>query len=539
MALLHIRDLAGTRVVPLKGPVMTFGRAEGNGLPLNGAGISRFHGRLSLAHGAWTVEDLGSLNGVLLNGRRVDRARLHAGDVLLVGSVQLTYMDAGEQRRLRQAVTITTEPLQAPLVVDRTAGDVSTLDARRLALLCGISRRLLDQHDARGLAVVAAEAMAAVLQAEYIVFGLTTEPQRQPDRVIVWPRDAEGCCISNSVLNRALQAGESVLVNDTSANEALASTQSIVSSGTRSVVCVPLRGDRGICGFIYAASRMTGRDCSEADLGFAAAVGAMVGTAVENARLREAEAQRLRMEAELASAREVQRQILPSTWVRPDNWEIAGRHVPSREVGGDYYDAILDEAGRLWLVIADVCGKGVPGALLASAVHAAVHTLVDQCTGPGELLARMNRLLLKRANDSRFVTCLAALVDVASGAVRVATAGHHAPVFASPGSPAATLPVKTAPPLGLFDDADYRETTWTFPESGGVLVFYTDGVTETFDPAKDMYGEERLLAACTAAADHAPAELLDHLHADVTRFRGPREQPDDLTLLACARTPNV
>ncbi len=298
---------------------------------------------------------------------------------------------------------------------------------------------------------------------------------------------------------------------------------------------MPLLRAQQVTGFIYVDSRRDGRAYNEQDLDFAAAVGCLVGTAVEVARLHEAELTKQRMEAELAGARRVQQAIMPSTWPIVHGWDIHGRHLTCREVGGDYYEALVTPNG-LWLFIADVCGKGASAALLASSIHTAVQTLVDQCASPAELLNRLNQLRMRREIKSAFVTALAILIGSPDEDMLIASAGHPFPLLVPWQAMPREIQVEPGFMLGVFGDASYTDMRHPPLSPGDALLLYTDGVTEALDDQSNPFGEEALVQLLPVCEDHTAAGLVDAVLRGVDMHRAGCEQSDDLTVLACRRT---
>ena len=322
--------------------------------------------------------------------------------------------------------------------------------------------------------------MAEALKAGSVVFGLTCDPEHHPDQLFVRPAAVRrvGVTLSLSILRRTLDTKRSILIADTHLDANLLSAHSIVSGGIHSALCVPLMRNQVVTGFMYVDSRQGGRPYNEQDLDFASAVGAMVGTAVENAPAARGGTCQATDGAELTGARRVQEAIMPANWPQFEGWEIHGRHQMCYEVGGDYYDAILAEDGRLWLFVADVSGKGAAAAMLASSTHAGIHALVDHCDSPAELLTRLNRLMRRRPVSSSFVTCLAVLLETNSRTIRLASAGHPPPVLVPPTGVPAMMEVQPGFMLGAFDDPVYEDTVPPELRAGESFVMYTDGVTE-------------------------------------------------------------
>jgi phosphoserine phosphatase RsbU/P len=542
MPVLQITSADGTEWLFRIDSTTQFGRSGDSGLEISGRGISRKHGRfLQAADGSWWVEDLQSKNGIQVNGRQVDRHRLAYGDRLTVGDTTITFLTdvADAPGREDPGVTISEIARSSYPTVEREPAGPSGIEARRLASLYEISRQLLDQRDVRGLIEVACSALINAIDAGVVVIGLTCDPQRDKEMLFVRPASMQRACVtlSLSVLRRTLDARKSVLIAETSSDKDMWAAQSVVLGGIQSALCVPLMRDRQVTGFIYVDSRQSQRRYDELDLDFASAVGSLVGTAVEVARLHEAEIAKLRMEAELAAARRVQQAILPSIWPSVPGWEIQGYHQSCHEVGGDYHDAILADDGRLWLVVADVCGKGAPAALLASSVHAAVHALIGHCSSPADLLAKINALLLRRQIDQSFVTCQVAVVDVGTGSAVFASAGHPCPMWAGPAAGPSVLSLRPGLLLAAGVEGTIPETPWQFPDTGATLLLYTDGVSEAMSPEHEQFGTDRMLQAMSERGSTPAKEMIDQMRSAVEQFRGSCPPSDDLTMLACRRLP--
>ncbi len=536
-ALIVVDSRKRQQSLALSGGELTFGRAKTNDIVWDGHGVSRFHGRFFRKGDSWTVEDLSSSNGIVANGQFVARHELADGDVLLIGEYTATYREAVISNPGTTSITLSDSKQATTVIIDRSPGVVASMDSRRLCILYEISKRLLDQNDTTGLVEVAASFLASELKTEVIVFGLTPDPEPDPKHVVVWPSHIVNPCLSRSVLLKCLREGRAVLASDTAAHESLAQAQSIIAGGLKSIICVPLVRDSQVCGYIYAYNRHGAISYQAHDLDFASAVGTMVGTAVEHTRLREAERRKEQMEAELASAREVQQSILPRDWVQVPDWDVYGDQVPSREVGGDYYDAVLTPDGRLWLIVADVCGKGVPAALLASAVHAAVHTLVGVCPSPAVLLNRMNDLLLvRRSLDSRYVTCLAVMLNCADGTLLLSSAGHPAPLAIKAGSFPERLAMESGLPLGLFEEAAYADTSWAFHADFDTLMMYTDGISEVFNDCGEQFGDRCMLKVLSATDLSTAESIVAAIHCGIESFSSSQIMADDMTVLVCRRT---
>ncbi len=523
----------------LQSSPVSFGRSDENHLVIDGRGVSRVHGRFSQdTHGNWWVEDLGSRNGINVNGRSVRKFRLQAGDTLQVGECSLNFQpDAAVPiRQFHEQVTISDGSMMAEVTLERTPNAIEPVDARRLRALYDISKNLLHQRSERGLIDQVAEVLTSTLEADVVVFGLSSDPIQDPDSVVVAVSDTRdpNIRLSHSLLRRTTDLGKAVLIKDTRQDADLAQAVSILQADIRSAICVPLLRDDVVNGFIYIDNRRRHRSYTAADLEFVAALGGIVGTAFENIRLQEAEIQNQRMIAELQAARRVQQAIMPTQWPEIPGWEIHGAHQTCLEVGGDYYAAIRTPNGWGWLVIADVCGKGAGAALLACSLHSAVHVALPYCRGAGELLGKLNTYLCQQELDSGFVTCAVALVKPEAGTVHIASAGHPYPIVIRESGPAAPLELNSELVLGVSDASVYEETVWQPPSPDAALLFYTDGVTEAFDEREELFGEDRL-RSCFTQMDSA-GRLIESVQRELADFRGDCESTDDMTLLALRYT---
>jgi sigma-B regulation protein RsbU (phosphoserine phosphatase) len=252
---------------------------------------------------------------------------------------------------------------------------------------------------------------------------------------------------------------------------------------------------------------------------------------LERTRVRELAAQR--MEEELRLAGIIQDRLLPSSPPMLDRLELAGMSLPAREIGGDYYDYLLLDDGRLGLAVADVSGKGTPAALLMSAFRAALRSQDLGELGPAEVMARINRFIHESVDPGKFITAFLALLDPATGEIRYANAGHDAPlVVASDGS--VTELTGGGLILGMLPQIVYDEAV-TVLDRGALLAIFTDGVTEAQDPAGGFYGAERLAEVLQRLRARPCADILHGLTEEIAAFAGEGPQSDDITVILARR----
>lgn len=207
----------------------------------------------------------------------------------------------------------------------------------------------------------------------------------------------------------------------------------------------------------------------------------------EQAQVRERE----RIEQELRTARYIQHLLLPEDTPLLPGWKIAPYYQPAREVGGDFYDFLPLEDGRLGIVIGDVTDKGVPAALVMATTHTMLRAVAQEQVSPGEVLARVNELLYVEIPPKMFVTCFYAILDPGSGWLRYANAGHDLPYRRMGGS--ASEIWAAGMPLGMMPGMRYDEHEVTLAP-GESLLFYTDGLVEAHNHRREMFSFPRLKA---------------------------------------------
>ena len=242
-----------------------------------------------------------------------------------------------------------------------------------------------------------------------------------------------------------------------------------------------------------------------------------------------------RIESELRIAHDIQMGILPKIFPPfPDHsqFDLYASIVPAREVGGDFYDFSLLCDERFCFLIGDVSGKGVPAAFFMAVAKTLLKAVAGQGLEPGELLAKVNEDLAAENDSCMFVTVFCAILDLASGQVSWASAGHNPPVLLRTGEPPAFLPTHREPVAGAMPGMTY--TTERFVMAPGDSLFlYTDGVTEAMNAGGELFGEERLTDGLQALpAEVTAREMIDSVGQGIAAFTGGAEQSDDITMLA-------
>ncbi len=256
--------------------------------------------------------------------------------------------------------------------------------------------------------------------------------------------------------------------------------------------------------------------------------------AIQNDRLKEEMVGRERVEREFQLAREIQKTFLPQSMPSCAGWEFDLRWQTAREVGGDFYDVFETKDGRIALAIADVSDKGMPAALYMTVTRTLIRSISQSVESPDQVLARVNDLLVRESQDGMFVTCIFALLDPVTGRLEYANAGHNLPILFRGNTGVVDKLVKGGIALGVIDDAKYE--TWQINVlQGDTLLFYTDGVTESFSSTGEQYTEERLLDAIKKMHHNSAHQFLQTIEDSIDDFRNGEPPSDDLTMIAIHR----
>jgi len=261
-------------------------------------------------------------------------------------------------------------------------------------------------------------------------------------------------------------------------------------------------------------------------------LGSYIAIALENARLyEEARESERRLRHDLDTAREIQRQLLPTGAREVPGLDLAAGYVPARELGGDFYDFLPYGEGRLALALGDVSGKGTAAALYGSLAMGTVREIVfDHACEPACLLALLNQRLLAARLDSRFIAMLFAVYDASSRKLTLANAGGPYPLLVRKGRVEAIL--LEGVPLGLIPDTQYDETTIDL-EPGDVVVFASDGILESENPTQEEFGPQRLKDILASVSRvHSAREITEQILAATDGHSGAGIAPhDDRTLV--------
>ncbi len=304
----------------------------------------------------------------------------------------------------------------------------------------------------------------------------------------------------------------------------------------QSELMLPLTYQDELRGIVSLGRKKSGKLFTLEDLDLLRTVTNQSAIALENAKLFLENIEKSRMEEELRIAHDLQASMLPEYPPRLEHIAVAARSIPAREVGGDFFDFIEmsdPESGRrLGIIVGDVSGKAVSGALVMAAARSIFRVLSEAGSSLSDMMATGNLRLGKDIRKGMFVALLYAVLDPRGQALTLCNAGQTQPILCpEDGSPPRFVDTEgDSFPLGILEDAEYRETRIPLG-SGETVVFYTDGVVEAMNGSSEIYGFERLMASIDAGRHLEAEALLGKVIEDVERFVDGVEQHDDLTVV--------
>ena len=342
----------------------------------------------------------------------------------------------------------------------------------------------------------------------------------------------------NGELRARALAGEVIAVEDLALDPRIADHERARGEGLASLIVTGLLFQGRPLGLLRLYTR-TPRSFSEQERGLLRSIADHAAMALGQARLRQLREEDQRLKRQLRTAAEVQRRMLPAKLPTVPPFDLAARYAPSFHLGGDFYDAFLRH-GQLVLAVCDVVGKGVPAALLMSAVRASLRAFTQDHSDLDEVMARCNRALARDTLESEFATLWVATADPATLRLTYCAAGHEGPlVFRVPAHRPPTpadVDELSAGGMALGIDASQRYPLGRFElRPRDVLVAYTDGLPDTTDFAGQRFGKERLkrtvLDVLGADPEASPGRVIEGVLRALRSFAGVKQADDDVTIV--------
>jgi len=259
-----------------------------------------------------------------------------------------------------------------------------------------------------------------------------------------------------------------------------------------------------------------------------------ISLAIQNYFLQMDIVKREKLEQEIQLARQIQKTFLPDSLPVLPGWQIQTRWETALQVGGDFYDIIFLSNHRIGLVIADVADKGLAASLYMTVSRTLIRAFGQTIADPGGILSAVNNLLVGDTPSGMFVTAIFAILDLKTGKLYFANAGHNRPIIIrSQESDSEELPSGDIA-LGVIEDVQYKNMEISL-DPGDLILFYTDGLTETFSIDEEEFGVKRAIEFLKANYHLSVNEILDKLDLELHNYRDGQSPSDDLTLIGLKR----
>jgi len=543
------------------------GRAAGTQIHLDRGTVSRHHAEIICdPFGRWWIRDMGARNGLLFAGRKVTERAIRNGDSFQVGDFTLRFQlaetpadDATDERSPEHSTFVPVAEHEAAVDIS-TARELGTprIAAHHLSMLLEMGRNLMDCDEASGRLT---QLLSLMLRPEFkgtCAMALRVHSGRLESPVALVPTQSVGghaggrVPVSRSLLRTVLERRAPAIAGNAhspSVHDDMVEMSVVTSVRPMCAIACPLRLSADV---LQADGTPANPADTETDLLYVVfpaecATGewmAIAALATEQYRLAEsawaARHDALRhaaVERDLEQARQIQMEFLPSGLSVP-GLEVAVGFMPCRWVAGDYTDAMLLADGRVFLAVADVCGKGLAAALVASSLHTLVRAMLDDGDSLDRVMNRLNRHMVRYLRDGRFATMTCAIVDPGSGVVQYANCGHPPVFILDPDGSARDLPIGRNLPLGVDLDVVTLHEDRLGP--GQMLAMYTDGLSEARTSNGNMLGiqqvRDQLCAIHGTCKDVSVADACNRVMAWIESISGGRLQDDDRTYLLARRS---
>jgi len=506
--LLLVKD-GKQQTVALDSTPLSIGRRATNRVVLRNPHVSRDHATIVQEMNDYFLVDNGSKHGTYINGERVQRKRLEPNDRLEFGvpaAGLLIFNPEKPQSTTREFLNqVTALPGQTP----KSDLEMLTffLEAARKLNTAGVLKDVLLTLIDTTLKLTRAERGYVFLVG---VGGELTLAVGQNAQGIALLDDGT---ISRSLLEDAAHSTSEFLVQDALKSSQLTQRSSIVANDLRTIICIPLRKSKlrekkaaqanaaeECTGVLYLDSRSVGADVSTTNNDVLRAIATEAASLLENAKLVQAEEESRKVQQELNIASSIQQRLMAVTIPEPGFATVRARSIPCKEIGGDFFDVVMTSDG-LAVIVADVCGKGISAALLASILQGMIYSQLTNNVPLPEIMKATSSYLCQKNLDGKFATVVLARLT-REGNLEYVNCGHVSPILVK--SSGVSRMEDAGVPVGLMPDAVYSSTQVKL-QPGDRIVLFSDGITEAQNAKGEFYGDERLH---TSASSRSPVETI-------------------------------
>jgi sigma-B regulation protein RsbU (phosphoserine phosphatase) len=511
--------------------LITLGRATDCTVPIRDRYLSRRHAEIAFVDKAWIVRDLGSVNGTLLNGTRLDGAApLKAGDRIVLGDSEVVFEpeDSSHSHLIALDSDSQAKNLAIPL-------NDAVNDTQRTNVLAMLALQFIEDRSMGELFDFILDNVMQLLQPSRAALALLAPDGKSFGNVLLRRSNAEDSLdlyISRTLLAEVVDGRNVVSFVDTSQDEKLARAESIMAQNIRSAICAPLMVGNDVLGVLYLDFLAQRGAVTHDDVHLIAQIARFAARKLETTRLREESIAKARLDEELRTAYTIQSRLLPAELPVINGYAFAGKNQPCRTVSGDYYDVVVRPDGRLYFIMADVSGKGITAALVMASVATAFNIFTRTDPSAADLVRELNMTLAPKTAPTKFVTMVVGVLDPRTGVVEFTNAGHVAPLVISRAG--VSQQTSTDMVVGLFAQASYRNQRATL-ERGDSIVLFTDGVTEAENETEEQLGLEPVAELVSTLHGTAAPAILEAIERYVQTFVGNAPAGDDVTMLALTR----
>lgn len=525
------------RIINLDHSPFSVGRKVDKDLVIADPRVSRDHALIVSENGQFAVVDQGSKHGTFVNGERVQRKTLERNDRLEFGVREVTYVIFNPQHATTNSAREFLSQISVMHISDETT-DLEKLTlflqaARKLNTIGVLDEILMTLLDVT-LKLTRAERAYVFMKNDHGELKLAAGRNSKGEPLL------EDTTISHSILEDALKSNSEFVLTDTSRSADLAGRKSIVAYDLRTVICVPLRKPQvqtareaepqpqpaagEAMGALYVDSRFASRDISSVSNDILHAIATEAASLIENARLVQAEEAARRYQQELSIAASIQQRLMAVTIPEVPFARLGGRNLSCKEIGGDFFDAVKTVDG-LNLVLADVSGKGVSAALLASTLQGMIYSQLVAGMPLVEIVTGVNRFFTDKHIGEKYATVILARVHD-NGELEYVNCGHIPPLVVSAGQ--VERPSHGNLPVGLLPDAEYGSARVQL-KSGDRLILVTDGVTEAENARGEFFEDSRLELAAKGGG-------LEDIFSAISKFCAGNPLSDDCTVVELVYT---
>jgi phosphoserine phosphatase RsbU/P len=522
------------RNIVLNRTPFSVGRKVDKDLVIADPRVSRDHALIVLEEEGFFLVDQGSKHGTFVNGERIQRQKLERNDRLEFGARDSAYAIFNPAHGTSNTAREFLSQISG-IQISQEATDLEKLtlflEAARKLNTAGVLDEILMTMLEVTLRLTRAERGYVFLKDDEGKLRLAAGRNSKGEALL------DDKTISHSALDESLRSNSEFLLTDTGSSMDLAARQSIVAYDLRTVICIPLRkrqvqstreqqtpaaaaASSEVAGVLYVDSRFASREFSGVGHDILRAIATEAGSLIENARLVQAEEESRRYQQELTIAASIQQRLMQVKIPEVPFATLRGKNLSCKEIGGDFFDAVNTKEG-LAIVLADVSGKGVSAALLASTLQGMIYSHLSSGMPLLDVVTAVNRFFTEKLVGEKYATVLLARLR-RDGDLEYVNCGHVQPLLVCGGE--VMRPPHGNVPVGLLPDATFESARCQL-NSGDRFILVTDGVTEAENAMGDFFEDFRLEAAA------AKTPTLEGIFTAVSEFCAGNPLNDDCTVV--------